>query len=608
MKKRMVCGWFLAALAAWTLHAAAGQPRLTAIEVTSTPKTNVTVRGKGEAGTAYKLAWSAKLGDAADWQHAGDATAKDDGSFAILDEGFRKPGFYRVQGDSSPGRYLVVHMSSGVAEDGWPVTYLDSVPAGGWTDEYKTTNLVLRRIPAGTFVMGSPEGEKSRATNETPHRVTLTRDYYIGVFEITQAQWELVMKTNPSAHKGDTRPVDKVSYNDIRGSDRGANWPSDDKVDHDSFIGRLSTLTGLDFDLPTEAQWEYACRAGTTTALNNGRDLDAVSGTCTNLDSIGRYSGNRSDGKGGFAEHTVVGSYLPNAWGLYDMHGNVSEWCLDWFAPFSGDSAWNPVGPLEPASGYGRVKRGGSWSHPSGSCRSATRFTGSASEASLYAGLRLVCSGHRGVQLWKNGPYWAETNIGADNPEDFGLYFWWGDTVGYKWENGAWVASDGSVTNFSFCETNAPTYGKDSATLESEGWIRKYISELAPEHDAARAHWGGRWRMPTQEELDSLTCAITTTWTTSNGVYGRLLTGLDDYASASIFLPAAGYGGGTNFHANVNDSSTNNDQWSNGCYWSSREAYPPDASHGLIFDYYKIDWSHFSREAGLSVRPVLDAR
>jgi hypothetical protein len=365
----------------------------------------------------------------------------------------------------------------------------------------------------------------------------------------------------------------------------------------------LTAITGRYYRLPTEAEWEYACRAGTTTALNSGQAFSAAA-----LSDLARYDGNAEAPDGTLLFHAPVGSYLPNAWGLYDMHGNVAEWCLDWLGAYPETPVTDPAGPAE---GDNRIIRGGSWYSISYFCRSAARNAGPVSYSAATIGLRLVCSerfGHRGVQLWKNGPYWAETNIGADNPEDFGLYFWWGDTVGCKWENGAWVASDGSVTNFSFCETNAPTYGKDKATLESEGWIRKYISELAPEHDAARAHWGGRWRMPTQEELDSLTCATTTTWTTSNGVYGRLLTGLDDYASASIFLPAAGYGGGTNFHANVNDSSTNNDQWSNGCYWSSREAYPPDASHGLIFDYYKIDWSHFSREAGLSVRPVLDAR
>ena len=108
-----------------------------------------------------------------------------------------------------------------------------------------------------------------------------------------------------------------------------------------------------------------------------------------------------------------------------------------------------------------------------------------------------------GVQLWKNGPYWAETNIGADNPEDAGLYFWWGDTVGYKRKNGAWVASDGSVTDFEFAAENTPTYDKDDATLKSTGWITSE-GVLAPGHDAARAHWGGTWRMPTIGELKEL--------------------------------------------------------------------------------------------------------
>jgi formylglycine-generating enzyme required for sulfatase activity len=601
MKKRMLFGWMVAALAAWTLHAAAGQPKLTGIEVKVTPSTNVTVRGTGaDPRQSFELHWSAALGSTAQWLKAGDATVKEDGSFVVHDEEGRGHGFYRVQGGPT-GTYMVVHMSSGVVEDGWPVTYRASVPAGGWTDEYKTTKLVLRRIPAGTFVMGSPDGEKGRATNETPHRVTLTRDYYIGVFEITQAQWELVMKTNPSAHKGDTRPVDKVSYNAIRGSGWGADWPANDNVDHDSFIGRLRTLTGRDFDLPTEAQWEYACRAGTTNALNNGRDLDAVSGTCTNLDPIARYSGNRTDGKGGCTNHTVVGSYLPNAWGLHDMHGNVSEWCLDWFAPYPGGSAWNPVGPDEPASGYGRVKRGGSWSHPSGSCRSATRFTGSASEASLYAGFRVVCPvpEPKAVQLWEDGPMWAEKNVGAESPEDCGLYFWWGDTIGYKRENDAWVASDGSVTNFPFNEENTPTLGKDNATLRDGHWIDEG-GVLALGHDAARAHWGGySWRMPTRTECSALTNNCDWTLTTRNGVAGYLVRGRGDFAEASIFLPATGYASGYSLYQ----------AGSFGFFWSS----VPCVNGGNYYTGWNLEFhstGHYvwnsARYEGHPVRPVRD--
>ena len=107
------------------------------------------------------------------------------------------------------------------------------------------------------------------------------------------------------------------------------------------------------------------------------------------------------------------------------------------------------------------------------------------------------------VQLWKNGPYWATTNIGAENPEDYGYYFGWGDTVGYKRVGNAWVASDGSSSDFSFDEYNTPTYSKWDVTLQSEGWITA-DGVLAPEHDAAHIHWGGDWRMPTKDEFDAL--------------------------------------------------------------------------------------------------------
>ena len=155
-----------------------------------------------------------------------------------------------------------------------------------------------------------------------------------------------------------------------------------------------------------------------------------------------------------------------------------------------------------------------------------------------------VSPAHKAVQLWEGGPFWAETNIGAEKPEDAGLYFWWGDTVGYRREGNAWVASDGSAENFSFSSGNTPTYGKNNATLQSEGWITAE-GALAPEHDAAQVHWGGGWRMPTDSDIDALINNCDWTWTTRNGVDGCEVRGKGDYASASIFLPAAGYGRGT---------------------------------------------------------------
>ncbi len=199
-----------------------------------------------------------------------------------------------------------------------------------------------------------------------------------------------------------------------------------------------------------------------------------------------------------------------------------------------------------------------------------------------------------GVQLWENGPYWAECNVGAAKPEDYGYYFWWGDTVGYKRENDKWVATDGSSSNFSFSTGNEPTYNKGIATLQSEGWITA-DGVLAPEHDAATAHLGAPWRMPTSDEIQALFENCTATWITTNGVYGRLVTGKGAYANRSIFLPAAGLG----------LSSSLVCPGSYGDYWSST----PDSDNSYNAWYLGFGSSDFGRYYdnrcnGRSVRPV----
>ena len=226
------------------------------------------------------------------------------------------------------GTYCIVDLSAGAAASRYPVAYRDDVPAGGWTDAYRTDKLVLRRIPGA-----SP--------------------CYIGVFEVTQRQYELVTGGNPSQLKGAMRPVERVSWEALRGRTADFGWPAVKTVSSDGFIGRLRARTGLPFDLPTEAQWECACRAGTASVYGNGGNAES------DLRKMGRYGGNRADGRGGFAEHTKVGSYAPNAWGLYDLHGNVWEWCLD---PGRG----NPKDAV-------RMIRGGCWAGPAETCASAHR-------------------------------------------------------------------------------------------------------------------------------------------------------------------------------------------------------------------------------------------
>jgi formylglycine-generating enzyme required for sulfatase activity len=209
-------------------------------------------------------------------------------------------------------------------------------------------------IPPGTFLMGSLVSEKGRSDNETPHTVTLSKPYYLAIHPVTQASWLKIMGNNPSHFKGDDLPVEQISWDDCQ-----------------EFISRLSERDGNSYRLPTEAEWEYACRAGTTTPFSFGTTITAKQVNFNNF----------------LGKTTVVGSYPPNAWGLYDMHGNVWEWCADWFAPYPQGDALGPIGP---ESGSKRVLRGGSYLFQPSSVRSAYRYSSAPSFRYSVVGFRLV--------------------------------------------------------------------------------------------------------------------------------------------------------------------------------------------------------------------------
>ena len=231
--------------------------------------------------------------------------------------------------------------------------------------------LILNKCPAGTFIMGSPEDEIGRSIyyyeNEVQHQVTLTKDFYIGKYEVTQEQYEAVTGVNPSwnnvLENSNLRPVDDVSWTDAKNF---CDWLN-------ANIASSSLPSGYYFKLPTEAQWEYACRAGTTSSLNNGTNVSVTGAEDDpNLNLLGWYQQNVD------FNSNPVGQKQSNAWGLYDMHGNISEWCYDWcrynYYDICGDCI-DPQGPDTPqiATEPERITRGGQWKSNANRCRSASR-------------------------------------------------------------------------------------------------------------------------------------------------------------------------------------------------------------------------------------------
>ena len=241
-------------------------------------------------------------------------------------------------------------------------------PTGPSVDTHEIQGITFAKIPRGSFYMGDIQNYGLYSQEKPVHFVSLP-SFLMSIYEITQEQYQSVMDSNPAYFKfGDNYPVESVSWYDAM-----------------NFCNKLSDMAGFErcyndttylfscdfskngFRLPTEAEWEYACRVGTETEYYTGNDLGSDGWTSTDLDVAGWYDGN-SDNK----THSV-GQKVPNAWGLYDMHGNVWEWCNDWYDSkyYSLSPSYDPTGP---SSVSNRVLRGGGWNNSTTYCRSASRF------------------------------------------------------------------------------------------------------------------------------------------------------------------------------------------------------------------------------------------
>ena len=416
----------------------------------------------------------------------------------------------------------------------------------------KGVSFKLVGVEGSIFTMGATSEQRGGRHDERPiHLVTLS-DFSIGETEVTQELWQAVMGSNPSRFEGTNLPVESVSWNDCQ-----------------EFIRKLNQLTGKNFRLPTEAEWEYAARGG----KESMGYMYAGSDTLNNVAC--RYDYRSSD-----KTHPVK-QKQPNELGLYDMSGNIWEWCQDWYGSYSNNAQTNPTGST---SGSNRVIRGGSWDLEDKYCRVSIRGYWNTTDRHYSLGLRLVLSDypnglkadgissvinpnseevHEYVDLGLSVK-WATCNVGANKPEDYGDYFAWGETK---------PKDSYSSSNYS--------YKSNPTTLPMSA-------------DAARVNWGGSWRMPTVEEQVELRIQCTWVWTAQNGVMGYKVTSKKN--GKSIFLPAAGYRVGSGPPGIVGDA---------GDYWSSSlVTNKPNKAYYLYSRSNLVFWGKSSRSWGHSVRPV----
>lgn len=420
-----------------------------------------------------------------------------------------------------------------------------------------TLSFHMMDVKGGTFMMGAMEGDTQANANEKPaHEVTLTYDYHIMQTEVTQALWKAVMGNNPSTMIGDDLPVNNVLWEEA-----------------DAFVKRLSQMTGYTFHLPTEAEWEFAARGGK-------KSKDYLYAGSNKVDEVAWYNSNS-----GGVTHPVA-QKMPNELGIYDMSGNVWEWCSDWLAPYTAEAQLNPTGP---ATGECHVYHGGGWTYGQNFCRSSHRRQTVSGYVQQALGLRVVLREKVEPEYVDLGlsVKWATVNVGATSPEDYGDYFAWGETEPkeeYSWATYKW------------CQGTANTLTKYCSNGQYGNADYKTI--LDPEDDAAIVHWGSDWRMPTIDEWLELKQNCSWKKIIINGITGYQVTAKN---GNSIFLPRAGL--------RMNDILYANDSVG---YYASNSHLPEFshedyASYMLMYDN-SISKSSTVRYYGLSIRPVYDDR
>ncbi len=321
------------------------------------PKLTVTI-----TGTKVTLSWN-KVTGATDYQvHYAQYPYHNPDTIKIIDVGDKTT----FSSDLSPGDSYHVAVKACDAE-GFYCSYsnIHKVIIPPFSTFKNSLGQEFKLLPAGTFTMGSPSDELGRDSDEIQHQVTLTQPFYMQTTEVTQAQWYEVMGSKPSYFSEcSTCPVEMVSWDDVQ-----------------SYITQMNLRGEGTYSLPTEAQWEYAARAGSTTAFCNGGITETQCGYDPNLNAIGWYCYN-SDRK----THPVA-QKTSNAWGLYDMSGNVYEWCQDWYGNYSSSAVTDPTGP---SSGSARVSRGGAWYYYAEYLRSATRNHLIPADRFSFLGFRLL--------------------------------------------------------------------------------------------------------------------------------------------------------------------------------------------------------------------------